>query len=569
MSAINFATTNQTWRQLFGNGTSYVVPRFQRDYSWTEEEWDDLWQDVQATMAPNGEPAHYMGYLVLQSHDQKSFDVVDGQQRLTTLSLLALAVLKVLDDLVVAGIDANDNKRRIEQLRSTYVGYLDPVTLVSRNKLTLNRNSDSYYRDYVVPLRKLPVRRLHSSEHGLRKAFQWLYTKIAQYVGSTNDGQKIAGFLDVLSDRLFFTVITVSDELNAFKVFETLNARGVRLSPTDLLKNYLFSVVQRENPHDREIESLEDRWIKMVGQLGGESFPGFLRAHWNSRNQFTRETDLFKVIRASTKDKSYVFTRIREMEEDIDTFAALQNPEDAIWVGDQRRLVRELRLFSVRQPTPLILAAARAFDAAGLSAILRASMIISVRYNVIGGLAPAEQERVYNRVAQAVATRKLSTSAETIRALAPIYISDKSFREAFTERVLDTTNGRNKSVVRHILFRIEEHVTNRAFDTESAQITLEHILPENPGDQWPQFDDRSHRDGLYRLGNFALLQAAPNRKIGNIGFAEKQPTYAKSEFEITKRIAVDNAEWTIDRIAARQRWMADQATSIWRIDQLS
>ncbi len=77
MSAVSFNTANQTYRQLMGNGLAYRVPRFQRDYSWTQDEWDDLWQDIQGVLA-GGEPAHYMGYLVLQTQDNKAFHVIDG-----------------------------------------------------------------------------------------------------------------------------------------------------------------------------------------------------------------------------------------------------------------------------------------------------------------------------------------------------------------------------------------------------------------------------------------------------------------------------------------------------------
>lgn len=78
MSVINFNTTNMTLRQLLGNGLTYHVPLFQRDYSWTQDEWEDLWQDIQNTIT-GAEPAHYMGYLVLQTQDQKRFDIIDGQ----------------------------------------------------------------------------------------------------------------------------------------------------------------------------------------------------------------------------------------------------------------------------------------------------------------------------------------------------------------------------------------------------------------------------------------------------------------------------------------------------------
>jgi hypothetical protein len=58
MSAINFSTANQTLRQLLGNGLTYQVPRFQRDYGWTQDEWEDLWQDILETLRDDGEPAH-------------------------------------------------------------------------------------------------------------------------------------------------------------------------------------------------------------------------------------------------------------------------------------------------------------------------------------------------------------------------------------------------------------------------------------------------------------------------------------------------------------------------------
>lgn len=566
--AINFNTSNQTFRQLFGNGLTYSIPRFQRDYSWTADEWDDLWQDIQGTIMPAGEPAHYMGYLVLQTKDNKNFEVIDGQQRLTTLSILTLAVLKVLQDLANAGVDPENNKRRIEQFRNSYIGYLDPVTLIPRSKLSLNRNNDAYYQDYIVPLQKLPQRGLRASEHLLRKSFEWFYKKVGAVYGTQRNGVVLAKFIDELSDRLFFTVITVTDELNAFKVFETLNARGVRLSPTDLLKNYLFSVVHRQSSHPNEIETLERRWEAMVGRLGGESFPDFLRVHWNSRKHFVREADLFKRIRSETDDRAAVFELLRQMEQDIDVYAALPSPESDLWSIEEREYVRELRMFSVRQPWPLLVAARRAFEKNEFVAILRACSIVSFRYNVIGGLATNEQERVYNGIAQRIAQGLLS-AAGVIQALAPVYIPDNQFRPAFSEKILRTIAARNKQVVRYILFKVEKYLTGNDYDAESERYSLEHILPENPGANWPQFSEEEFEESVYRIGNMTLLATATNREIGNADFDAKRIVYEKSEFKITKNIAIENSEWNPSRISSRQGWLANQATSIWRIAQLS
>lgn len=569
MAAINFNTANQTLRQLLGNGLTYQVPRFQRDYSWTEEEWEDLWEDILGTLAPEGEPAHYMGYLVLQTSDNKQFDIIDGQQRLTTLSLLILAILKNLQALIHANIDADNNQRRLDQLRNSYIGFLDPVTLIPRSKLSLNRNNDRYFQNYLVPLERLPQRNLKASEHLLRKAFEWFQDAVNRQYGQEIEGREFAQFIDTISDKLFFTVITVTDELNAFKVFETLNARGVRLSSTDLLKNYLFSVVYKDGAHEHEINTLEQQWELIIGQLGSENFPDFLRVHWNSRHQFVRQAELFKTIRGQIRDKGQTFQLLRQMEEDASTFAALSQPEDALWDIEQREHIAELRFFYVRQPYPLLLAARRALSNTDFTTLLRACSIISFRYNAIGSLAPNEQERVYNAAAKAIADGELTKVYEILRSLRAIYPSDDTFRNAFAEKQLKTTQSRNSGLVRYILFRIEQHVTNQEYDTDSDLYTIEHILPENPNEGWSQFSDDEVERFVYRLGNMTLLQAAQNRELGNRPFTEKREVYRTSDFEITRKVAEENSHWGSERIATRQRWMAKQAVSIWRIAQLA
>jgi uncharacterized protein with ParB-like and HNH nuclease domain len=568
MSTINFNTTNQTWRQLLGNGLIYRVPRFQRDYSWGQDEWEDLWLDIANMFSPDGEPAHYMGYLVFQSKDQRVFEIIDGQQRLTTLSLLVLAVLKHLKELIEQGVEPENNKRREEQLRNTFIGYLDPVTLVAQPKLSLNRNNDGFYRDKLVPLEKLPQRGLSVSERLLKKGFEWFYKKLKDTYAKKKNGQELARFLTDLSDKLFFTVITVTDELNAFKVFETLNARGVRLSPTDLLKNYLFSVVYREGAHDTEIDALERRWSAMVDKPGSEDFPSFLRAYWNSRSNFVREAELFKTIRRSTPDKKSVFELIRKMEEDIDVYVALGNPEDSLWNVKQKKYIRELKMFRVRQPWPLLLVCYRVLDEKDLEQILRCISIVSFRYNVISTLATNIQERTYNKVAQNISQGELQGTTEIIMALKDIYVPDQRFEPAFAEKILKTTSSRNKKIARYILFAIEKHLTGKDYDIESSKYTLEHILPENPEKGWDEFRDSQLDEAIYRLGNFTILEAELNREGGNKDFKEKREIYQKSGFKITRLIAEENEEWNMSRLVQRQLWMAKQAKGIWSIAQL-
>ena len=570
MAGINFNTSNQTYRQIMGNGLTYKVPRFQRDYSWTEEQWDDLWLDIQNVLQGE-EPAHYMGYLVLQSRDNKKFDVIDGQQRLTTLSILVLAILKGLELLIKDDIDSENNTRRQDQLRNSYIGFLDPVTLVPKSKLTLNRNNDVFFQNYLIPLQRLPLRNLKPSEHQMRKAFNWFLDKISKNYLPKRDGATLAEFLDSLSDKLFFTVITVDDEINAYKVFETLNTRGVKLSSTDLLKNYLFSVVDRDKPGDEHLlKSLEDRWELLVGKLGSESFPEFLRAHWNSRNKLVRSSDLFKTIRARLLNQGQVFSLVRDMEVDADVYAALFRPEDEIW-GSRNELKEALsilNLFGAKQIAVLLLTGYRRLNIDDFTKLVIGAVVLMLRYNVIGGLPANEQESVFNNGAVRLHQEQNPSLLLTFQMLKTIYPSDAAFEEAFADKQLRTTNGRNKKIARYLLFHIEQYLTGRDFDVDSAQYNLEHILPENPGIEWEAIDHSDQEQFIYRLGNMTLMKSNENRNIGNQGFEVKKDMYKNSEFEITRKIAEDNTDWAPSRIAGRQRWMAKQAKSIWKISQL-
>ena len=564
---MNFNTTNNTFRQLMGNGLSYRVPLFQRDYSWGSDEWDDLWQDIVALFEADPEPAHYMGYLVLQSADNRAFDIIDGQQRMTTLSLLMLAAVSHLSDLAAPDDPGDPQARRAEQLRASYIGYLDPVSLVPRSKLTLNRHNDSFYQNFLVPLERLPQRGLNASEHLLRRAFSWFKDRIRER--SADDGTAVASLVDGAVDRLFFTVITVTDELNAFKVFETLNARGVRLSATDLLKNYLFSVVARGGAHESEISSLESRWEAIVGLLGSESLPEFLRVYWNSRHRLVRKADLFKTIRGAVDGRSKVFALVRDLDRQARVYAALRNPDDGSWTAGERASLSQLQMFSVRQPLALLLAAFDRYsddERAEFTRLLRAVAVVSLRYNVICGRQSNEQESVYNQVAVAISQSRLAGSGAAIEQLRPVYPEDAEFRAAFTDKTLRTTSNRNKRVARFLLFQIERHASGSSFDFESAQYDLEHVLPENPGADWQQFDDQQREACTYRLGNLTLLTATDNRTAENASYWVKRPIYQNSEFAVTRKLAEDYDTWTPGKIRARQSWMARQATTLWRID---
>ena len=571
MAATNFKTENNTYRKLLGTGLSYKIPRFQRDYSWSVEEWEDLWADIEEVTSETGEDSHYMGYLVLQSHDDKTFDVIDGQQRLTTLTILVLSAMRVLSGLISSGINSDQNTQRLEQIRSNYIGYLDPVSLVARSKLTLNRHNDNYFQNYLVPLRDLPQRGFRASEHSMRRASDWFEARVREMLRNKSDadaGVLIAQLVEDVSDKLFFTVITVSDELNAYKVFETLNARGVRLSATDLLKNYLFSVLHRDGQNSGEMDAMESRWESLVGRLGEENFPDYLRTFWIARKGLVRQTDLFKTIRSQVPDRAAVFQLLQSLDSDIDTYMSLISPDISGWTGITKSAAQRLRMFSVRQPFSLLLAARTALTPVDFETLIQAIVIMSFRYNVIGRQQASVQERTYSSVAQRISRGELKTVNEILEALRPVYPTDQTFRAAFAETEIRTKQPRNRRIVRYILCKLEHNISNREYDMDADFFNIEHILPQNPSDQW-DFTDLEAEASIYRLGNMTLLNAAANRDIGHENFEVKKPVLGLSEFAITSSVAQDYAEWNLDSVAHRQAALARRAVGVWRIPQLS
>ena len=450
---MNVNTTTNTFHQLMGSGLSYCVPPFQRNYSWGADEWDDLWQDIVGLFGEDPEPAHHMGYLVLQSSDNREFNIIDGQQRIATLSLLMLAAVSHLTDLAVPG-DLNDPQyRRAQQFRHDYIDYLDPVNLVVRSKLTLNRQNDGFYQNYLIPLERQPQVGLNDSEHLLCQAFIFFKERVKKH--SNGNGKAVARFVGVVVHKLFFTVTTVTDELNAFKVFETMNARGLYLSTSDLLKNYLFSVISRR----AACMNRNSRHWKIVGKLSlgcwvVKVFQSFCMCSGTAEIGLYARVTCSRPSVGAVNNRDKAFALIRDMDRYARVYTALCRPEDSLWAEKERDNLAQLRMFSVRQPLAVLMAVYNRFaedDRAGFGRFLRAIAVVSFRYNVICGRQSNEQEGVYNQIACGISEGRIDSIAAAIAALRPVYPGDGEFRTAFSNKALRTSSSRNKKIARFIL----------------------------------------------------------------------------------------------------------------------
>ena len=541
------------------NGKQYIVPHFQRDYSWEEDQWDILWQDIEIVRTSRTQ--HFMGYLLLQTDDDREFQVIDGQQRLTTLSLLILAALSRMDTLIREnGANSEADRQRMDTWRKAYVGVLDTITMKTDAKLKLNRHNNKHFQDLSIHLDVVQQRNVLRTNRCINKCFEYFRQKFAD-----DNGQEIAKRIKDIEEGLIFTSIIVSDDINAYVVFETLNARGIHLSPSDLLKNYLLSrLAQDERFGDENFDDFEERWSSILEQLGEREFTSFLRSHYGiSHSPLPSKTGLYRSLKGKVDHPHQIFEYLFELEKSAPLYAALQNHHDEFWkdIPDVKEPLEILKTFNVKTPISLLMAAYHTCEQPDFIRLIRKIVNFSMRYNIIGNRLPNTQETLYNKMANELV--KGTRIRDVIGMLSDLYPPDETFKSDFVVKTMPSRQSAKKIML--LLRLLERHISKG--DLPSGELTLEHILPYSPNDEWQQYFGRDdYLQAIDRLGNCAIMPATGN--MAQESFDEKKSKLADSKYLINQHIA-EYSCWDMDNLEEHQAWLARQAASLWKISELS
>jgi len=550
--------SNQTFAELMGNSAKYTVPRFQRDYSWEQEQWEDLWNDI---VELKEEGSHYMGYVVLQQKEKHLYEIIDGQQRFVTLTMIILASMAQLRKIIEQGIDAENNEERLQEIEKRFIGTKNLITLNVDSRLTLNRNNNSYFKGICANLEPSNPRGITKTNNLLRKVFEFFVSKI-----DYQDGKKIAEFIEFYTSSLIFTKIVVQDSLNAYKVFETLNARGVMLSIPDLIKNYLFSVVSKDNTvSDADLDDMDEHWSSIVTQLGEQNFTDYVRYFYNSQFSHTTKKDLFKSIRDqySTPQKAGAYLKL--LEKNAPLYASLLSPYEEWWnsVDNEYKkaipYLEGLILFSIQQPLVVLLAAYAKFTAPEFVLLAKYLFNLSVRYNIICNDSPNEQEKRYNKMAVKISNEeyKRASHVKNGEEFKELYPADERFQSSFQYYKMPSRSSSKK--IRFLLAQIEIQI-GREIDYE--KVTLEHICPYNPDAEWHKSFGDGINDVTDRLGNMVLLD---KDELKRATFIEKKKIYQDSGNRLALEVSKYD-EWTLATVNKYQEWLASQAVRTWRVD---
>lgn len=449
-------------------------------------------------------------------------------------------------------------------LRNSFIGAKQAGSLLETSKLTLNRNDEDFFQGTLVQLDSpASERSLSDSEKQLWGAFKYYRRKIGAEFKDWS-GQQLADWVESrVSVHLLFIQVVVENEVGAYTVFETLNACGMELTASDLIKNYLMSLVAKKGQGD--LEHVLKRWHRMTNQIGARKLPEFLRHHFNSKFPYVRQERLFREIREEVSSGEDAITLIKELEASSACYRALRDPEDDFWLdfpgaADQ---VRALVLFNVSQYKPLALAAFRRLSPVEAVRVLKDCVTLSFRFNVISRLGTHELEARYNEGALAIKEGKSKAAAGTRDSLMSVYVDDDQFRADF-EVFRQATSMKGKKIIRYILCELERQHSGHDLAWSNSNATIEHILPDHLDEEWGRiFSEDEHARYVDRLGNYALLEKGKNKDIGQKPFDQKKEVFATSQYGLTTDI-VELDEWTMTTLNKRQKDLAAIATSVWR-----
>lgn len=537
----------------------YQVPLFQRDYSWKEDNWDDLWFDINNAILSN--TRHYMGSIVLIRKSKKNLEIIDGQQRLTTLSILALSCIRFINELIESGIDKEANEERKDILMHKFIGFKSAKSLMFSPKLQLNKLNNPIYTSYLIQFHRVPnVSKLVKTNKALVEAYEYFYKLIKEDIYKQGSTDELIDFIEFVGDNLQFIQITVVDELNAYLVFETLNDRGIPLTVTDLFKNYLFSRVD-ENDHHH----IKNKWDSILKFINYKDFSNFLRYYWISRNKLITEKELFKAIKRSITNQQEVVGIISELELHAEVFNALSDPKDDLWKENQDvvKYLTELQIFGIKQPFALLLAAYEKFEIGDFAKVVKICTVISFRYSVISGFRTNVLEQVYSKAANNIMNGKSTNPTSVFKDVNQLYVNDEVFTNQFTLKSIKTSS--KNRLTRYIIYAIENKISNSSYQFDSDSGTIEHILPENPSDDWNKaFVKDTQLEFIFRIGNYSILEKKLNKECENKSIEHKIPNFKKSKYLLSKEF--EYQEWNPSKLKQRQSKMAKIAKQVWRLD---
>jgi uncharacterized protein with ParB-like and HNH nuclease domain len=553
--------TEKALFKVFSNDFAFSIPAYQRPYAWTREQASELLTDLLSFLGDGSESVtdaspYFLGSIVLiKSEGVPEADVVDGQQRLTTLTIL-LSVLRGL---------AEDKKA------SKITGYIyqegnEIEDTENRYRLKLREKDEDFFRRFVQDesklddLLKLDNSQLSDSQKNIQTNTKYFFTELSAF----SEPQR-KRFVQYLMMSCFLVVVSTPDLDSAYRIFSVLNSRGLDLSLTDLLKSEVIGAIPA-----LQQEKYTKIWEDEEEDLGREAFQElFAHIRMIYRKAKLRETALNEFrnhIQPQKEPQKFIDDVLKPYSDALEIIktANYQSDKEAEAINSLFRWLNQIDNFDWVPPAILYFSKnsqtpdnLRRFFT-DLERLAAGLMILRADIN--------------DRVARYA--KLLSTIEENLDLYTPQ--SPLQFTVDEVERIVKTLDGDLyliKRIRQYILLRLDSALAQGEASYDYSVITVEHVLPQNPGEgstrlKWfPIKEERIQY--LHRIGNLALLSRKKNSEAQNYDFDKKKEKYFTSRkgivpFALTSQV-LQQSEWTPEVINQRQISSIQSLRAIWRL----
>lgn len=546
------------------SGGFFRVPRFQRPYSWDKANVEDFWLDV--VESPGD---YFIGSMVV--YPQSEFaGLVDGQQRITTITMILAAIRNELIALgettaasgiqtMVERVHPKGKKRFVLQTQTSYPylqAQIQAEPGVAQSEIAAG-----------------------AEEKALEETFGYITSRIAGISKAVDQNpstpvsrktsEKTKQLLDLRDKLLGLTVVLVEvdGEDDATIIFQTLNSRGKDLEQKDLIKAHLLSILKQPN---EDLDQARDQWENMIDSfdesVANINMNRFLLHSWLSRKEYVGEKALFKSVKRTVK-ANIARSYLDELLTDADLYRAAQEPSWRQWKKPQlpiRYALEAMSLFRLQQPLPFVLALLRAYGEEGikLKTLLRGLCAVEnyhfVATAVTNQPSSGGVSRMYSSSGRAVLDAKTPVAksaaidelAGKLRDRLPSYAE---FESSFLELRSSRQYTQQTALVRYVLTKLHAATVQPETTTpiDYEQLTVEHLASQR------QKSSNVSPGDVARLGNLLLVTHELNDDLADKSFAEKQKVL--TDHPGVEPEILNGTKWERDEIVARTKRLAVRA----------
>lgn len=544
-----------------------VVPTFQRGYEWGKKHVEAFWKDItdfqDERASQTARKRHFFGPIVVLQKTDGEWELLDGQQRLATATIL----FSVLRD-AAQSIPSQAANYFALDTQQNFILKTDGQTT-----LQLGETDKTYFKETIQTFPPSPLRSKIRTQRNIASARQLLSAKLDATIGQSAPQAKLSVLRELrqtLISDLTVACIPVESERDAFMIFETLNDRGLRLAAPDLLLNLLM---RKSNDADRA--TIRSLWTDMIESLGQFDLKEFLRHFWVSKHGDIKKTDLFTVLRDHIESgKTDPVSFVRACAEECDPYiyiVGVDKNQLAGAVDNVHGLIVELNSDA---SVPLLLSGYQKFSIQDFEKVCGWMLVFITRYAIMANQERAGVENIFYRLAREVREMMAPVDGEAADATACLAkIKEALVNNApLDDQITPEKFTLNPVEARYVMARLAAYMQSQNNELETTSYAnIEHIYPKNPKEgEWGGPDNQEKMDEyLWHIGNLTVLSKGLNAKTKNSEFSIKKSHYLKSDVEMTLRVARDFDKWDVQTIQTRAANLTRLSKEIWMFTNLS